>query len=95
VQRLRKRLFADDHEFVLDVSSSKLYDAVICITQAVPGPPREGWPGMVGELKARVGGFGPERTASNHGVDLASEDACRRASSRDPPAVDERRLRQD
>jgi hypothetical protein len=42
---------------------------------------------MVRGLHARVGGFGPERTASNCGLDLDSGDACRRTSSRDPPAL--------
>jgi hypothetical protein len=42
---------------------------------------------MVRGLHARVGGFGPEGTASNRGLGLDSGDACRRTSSRDPPAL--------
>jgi hypothetical protein len=64
----RSQLFASDHEIALDVSSSKLYDAVICATSAAPGPPREGWPGMVRELHARVGGGGPDDSRGGNGV---------------------------
>jgi hypothetical protein len=42
---------------------------------------------MVRGLHARAGGFGPEGNVPNRGLDLDSGDACRRTSSRDPPAL--------